>query len=55
MEYCISREEEEDDILGFKRQRNKVNNMKKYARLSFYENVSGLIDQYSKTDSKAYL
>ena len=43
-----------DDTLRFKRQRNKASNMKKYSRLSFYENVSGLIDQYSKTDFKAY-
>ena len=49
----MKRTNQEDDILRFKRQRNKVN-MKKYARLSFYENLSGLIDQYSKTDSKAY-
>jgi hypothetical protein len=49
----MKRTNQEDDILRFKRQRNKVN-MKKYARLSFYENVSELIDQYSKTDSKAY-
>ena len=49
----MKRTNKEDDILRFKRQRNKAN-MKKYTRLSFYENVSELIDQYSKTDSKAY-
>ena len=49
----MKRTNQEDDILRFKRQRN-IADMKKYARLSLYENVSGLIDQYSKTDSKAY-
>jgi hypothetical protein len=44
----MKRTNQEDDILRFKRERNKAN-MKKYARLSFYENVSGLIDQYSIT------
>jgi hypothetical protein len=44
----MRRTNKEDDILRFKRQRYKVNKMKKYARLSFYGNVSGLIDQYSK-------
>ena len=38
----------------FKRQRNKVNNMKKYARNNFYENVHGLIDQLQYKDSKSY-
>ena len=44
----MRRTNQEDDILRFKRQRNKVNSMNKYTRLSFYENVNGLIDQYSK-------
>jgi len=38
------------DITKFKSQRNKVNNMKKFARLNFYENVHGIIDQYSNSD-----
>ena len=38
----------------FKRQRNKVNNMKKYARLSFYENINGVIDKLYTGDPKSY-
>jgi len=40
------------DFYKFKAQRNKINNMKKYARQSVYDN--GLIGNYSKTDSKSY-
>lgn len=42
------------NVLNFKRQRNKVNNMKKYARSLYFENISETIDSYSKRDSKAY-
>ncbi|OWF47171.1 RNA-directed DNA polymerase from transposon BS [Mizuhopecten yessoensis] len=42
------------DIQKFKSQRNKVNNMKKYSRLDFYENVHGIIDDYFSSDPKAY-
>lgn len=42
------------DIKKFKSQRNKVNNMKKYSRSNFYENVHGMIDNYFSTDPKAY-
>ena len=42
------------NLNNFKRQRNKVNNMKKYARLSFYENADTLIDQLYTGDPKSY-
>ncbi|PJE77993.1 hypothetical protein CI610_03077 [invertebrate metagenome] len=42
------------DIAKFKNQRNKVNNMKKYARQSFYENVGNLIEFYHSSDPKNY-
>ncbi|PJE78200.1 hypothetical protein CI610_02867 [invertebrate metagenome] len=42
------------DIRKYKDQRNKVNNMKKNARLIFYENVHGLIDEYYSSDPKSY-
>ena len=42
------------DINKFKTQRNKVNNMKKFARLNFYENVNGIIERYSSSDPKSY-
>lgn len=43
-----------ENLENFKRQRNKVNNMKKFARTSFYENVNGLIDQHYSNDPKSY-
>ena len=39
---------------NFKRQRNKVNNMKKYARLSFYENINEVVDKLYTGDPKSY-
>ena len=42
------------DINKFKSQRNKVNNMKKHARLLFYENVHGIIEEFVSSDPKSY-
>lgn len=42
------------NLENFKAQRNKVNNMKKHAKLSFYANVNGLIDLLDASDSKSY-
>ncbi|KAK3082416.1 hypothetical protein FSP39_020964 [Pinctada imbricata] len=41
-------------INKYKRQRNKVNNMKKYARESFFLEVNGFIDTLSCQDSKSF-
>ena len=38
----------------FKQQRNKVNNMRKYARQSFYENINTTIDKLYTGDPKSY-
>ncbi|OWF53445.1 RNA-directed DNA polymerase from transposon BS [Mizuhopecten yessoensis] len=43
-----------DVLAELKRQRNKVNNMKKYARETFYEKVNDIIDTYNNTDPKSY-
>ncbi|XP_053398508.1 uncharacterized protein LOC128556837 [Mercenaria mercenaria] len=43
-----------NDILIFKNQRNKVNNMKQYARQNFFENVNGIIDNFMTNDPKSY-
>ena len=43
-----------NDIRKYKNQRNKVNNMKKFAKDSFYENINGIIDTLHKNDSKSY-
>lgn len=42
------------NLQNFKHQRNKVNNMKKYARQSFYENVNTIIDTLYTGDPKSY-
>lgn len=44
----------ESSLNKFKQQRNKVNNMKKYARQSFYENINTVIDTLYTGDPKAY-
>ncbi|CAC5357737.1 unnamed protein product [Mytilus coruscus] len=41
-------------LIKYKFQRNKVNNMIKYAREQFFLGVNELVDSISKTDSKAY-
>ena len=42
------------DILDFKYERNKENCMKKYARSSYFENINGHFDKFSKHGFKAY-
>ena len=42
------------DFNNFKRQRNKVNNMKKHCRTSFYEDINGIIDTLNISDPKSY-
>ena len=42
------------DISKFKAQRNKVNNLKKVSKQLFYENINGMIDLLTTTDSKSY-
>jgi len=43
-----------NDNVKYKRQRNKVNNITKYVKLTFFENVNGLIDTFKSFDSKSY-
>ena len=38
----------------FKQQQNKINNMSKYARQSFYENIYTTIDKLYRGDPKSY-
>ena len=38
----------------FKRQRNHVNNLKKYAKQQFYLNANNLLDELSTSSSKSY-
>jgi len=42
------------DLIKYKRHRNKVNNMKKYVLVNFYENVNGIIDNSQTSDLKSY-
>lgn len=42
------------NLNNFKKQRNKVNNMKKFARVNFYENINGIIDHSYSNDPKSY-
>ena len=44
----------ENSIRKFKSQRNKVNNMIKYAREQFYLSANEMVDNLSKNDSKSY-
>ena len=42
------------DINKYKKQRNHVNNMKKYAKEQFYLNANNLLDDLSNTNSKSF-
>ena len=44
----------ETALLNYKRQRNRVNNMKKHARESYFMEVCGLIDQYAFNNQKDF-
>ena len=41
-------------LLNYKRQRNHVNNMKKYARETFYLDINNMIDQHTVNDKKEF-
>ena len=48
------RTKKDSDINNFKKQRNHVNNLKKYTKEQFFSNVSILLDDFSNTNTKSY-